>query len=178
MLNRWQNDGNRITKSSCTENGNKDMARASDVLELALLISFKFTVLAERIVTRGWFWTIFWFGLGIKKTLGSHLQQSQKELQKGGAGQVFWGLTDGRTHWNPNPSIQKCRMAEGKPYTIHHRARLHREESSMATSHLKGGQIQQQEQTEKRGKKKGRTDKRCPGRTQSLWCSAFPLGMD
>lgn len=50
-------------------------------------------------------------------------------------------------------------MEEGKPYNIHHRARLHREESSMATSHLKGGQIQQQEQTEKKGgeKKEGET---------------------
>lgn len=48
-------------------------------------------------------------------------------------------------------------MEEGKPYTIHHRARLHREESSMATSHLKGGQIQQQEQMEKKGGKEGET---------------------
>lgn len=45
-------------------------------------------------------------------------------------------------------------MEEGKPYTIHHRARLHREESSMATSHLKSGQIQQQEQMEIGGEKK------------------------
>lgn len=74
------------------------------------------------------------------------------ELQKG---QVFGGLTDGRTHRNPNPSILKCRMEEGKPYTIHHRARLHREESSMATSHLKGGQMQQEQR--KIGNKKDNT---------------------
>lgn len=55
----------------------------------------------------------------------------------------FGGGVGCSAHSNPNPSRQKCRMEEGKPYTIHHKARLHREESSMATSHLKSGQIQQ-----------------------------------
>lgn len=80
--------------------------------------------------------------LTIEKICSAHLQHFYLELQRG---QVLGGLTDGRAHRNPNPSILKCRMEEGKPYTIHHRARLHREESSMATSHLKGGQMQQEQ---------------------------------
>lgn len=50
----------------------------------------------------------------------------------------------------------------------------------MATSHLKGGQIQQQEQTEKKGEKKGRRDKRRPGRTQKplMFCFSTGTGLD
>lgn len=39
----------------------------------------------------------FLIGLGIKERQGAHLQHSQLELQNG-AGQVFGGLTGGRTH--------------------------------------------------------------------------------
>lgn len=81
---------------------------------------------------------LVWIGKFKKKKRtggGSHLQHS--------GGFWGWGGVGCRAHSNPNPSTQKCRMEEGKPYTIHHKARLHREESSMATSHLKSGQIQQ-----------------------------------
>lgn len=48
-------------------------------------------------------------------------------------------------------------MEEGKPYTIHHRARLHRDESSMATNHLKEeGENIQTEQKQKHDRKKDR----------------------
>lgn len=85
-----------------------------------------------------------------------------------------------RAHSNPNPSIQKCRMEEGKPYTIHHRARLHREESSMATSHLKSGQIQQQEHTggERGWEIKRKETKGVQAGHKSFQSSAFPLGPD
>lgn len=70
-------------------------------------------------------------------------------------------------------------MEEGKPYTIHHRARLHREESSMATSHLKGGQIQQQEQTEKKGKKRKERQETSRQDTKPLmFCFSTGTGLD
>lgn len=58
-------------------------------LKLALLMLY--CACRKNKVTRGWFWTNFWFGLGIKKRLGSHLQHSQLELQKGGQDRFFWG---------------------------------------------------------------------------------------
>lgn len=87
------------------------------------------------------------------------------------------GLTGGRAHRNPNPSIQKCRMEEGKPYTIHHRARLNREESSMATSHLKGGQIQQQEQMEKK-KRKERQEASGQDTKPLMLCFSIATGLE
>lgn len=107
----------------------------------------------------------------------------------GGLGGFLWGVGGCcRAHSNPNPSIQKCRTEGGKPYTIHHRARLHREESSMATSHLKSGQIQQQEHTrggrgggwgekKREGGNKMEGDKRRPGwKHKASKVLLFPLG--
>lgn len=74
-------------KSICTENGDNDSAGACDDLQLALLIC----ACRKSKVTRGWFWTNFWFGLGIKKRLRSHLQHSQLELQKGGQDRFLGG---------------------------------------------------------------------------------------
>lgn len=42
----------------------------------------------------------------------------------------------GTDRYNPNPSIEKCRMEEGGPSTAHHRTRLHSEDTSMTACHL------------------------------------------
>lgn len=115
--------------------------------------------------------------LGIEKRPGAHLQHSQLELQKGGQGRFLGGwraaeLIEILTRLYRNAGWKKgshTQSTTGQGYTGRRAAWL--------PAIWKEDKSNNKSKRKKRGNK-GRRDKRRLGRTQSLWCSAFPPGLD